>query len=180
MTARYLELRRRGGGRGRRARLQPSIPIGLRGITIENFRGIDTLELTFLDAFGSASDIAVLGVPVYAPEREKEVLWRAEQTSEGPLEGVAVRRLFERIIDESRRVEREAGERDLASGIDLRNQIKRLAYDDQLLLHLYYALDLPGREVAQVLGIRMGAVKSRLHRVTRRLRSQLATAEVTS
>src|SRR6184192_891926 len=40
-------------------------------------------------------------------------------------------------------VEREAGERDLASGIDLRNQIKRLAYDDQLLLHLYYALDLP-------------------------------------
>ena len=77
-------------------------------------------------------------------------------------------------------VEREAGERDLAGGIDLRNQIKRLAYDDQLLLHLYYALDLPGREVAQVLGIRMGAVKSRLHRVTRRLRSQLATAEVTS
>lgn len=52
---------------------------------------------------------AILGMPIYAPEREKEVLWRAERTSEGPLEGVAVRRLFERIIDESRRVEREAG-----------------------------------------------------------------------
>ena len=51
---------------------------------------------------------AILGLPIYAPEREKEVLWRAEKTSEGPLEGFAVRRLFERIIDESRRVERQA------------------------------------------------------------------------
>ena len=51
---------------------------------------------------------SVLGVAVYAPEREKEVLLHAEATSEGPLEREAVRRLFERIIDESRRVEREA------------------------------------------------------------------------
>jgi chorismate mutase len=50
----------------------------------------------------------ILKLPIYAPEREKEVLWRAEQSSEGPLEGTAMRRLFERIIDESRRVEREA------------------------------------------------------------------------
>ncbi|MGZ7079634.1 MAG: chorismate mutase [Thermoanaerobaculia bacterium] len=50
----------------------------------------------------------VLELPIYAPEREKEVLWRAERSSEGPLEGTAMRRLFERIIDESRRVEREA------------------------------------------------------------------------
>jgi chorismate mutase len=50
----------------------------------------------------------ILKLPIYAPEREKEVLWRAEQSSEGPLEGRAMRRLFERIIDESRRVEREA------------------------------------------------------------------------
>jgi len=49
----------------------------------------------------------VLNLPIYAPEREKEVLWRAERTSEGPLDHIAVRRLFERIIDESRRVERE-------------------------------------------------------------------------
>lgn len=50
----------------------------------------------------------VLDLPIYTPEREKEVLWRAEQSSEGPLEGGAMRRLFERIIDESRRVQREA------------------------------------------------------------------------
>ena len=77
-------------------------------------------------------------------------------------------------------VEREAGERDVAGGIDLRAQIERLAYNDRLLLHLYYVLDLPAAEVAEVLGIRAGAVKSRLHRVTGRLRSQLAAAEVTS
>jgi chorismate mutase len=50
----------------------------------------------------------VLGMPIYAPEREKEVLQHVERISEGPLDPVTVRRLFERIIDESRRVEREA------------------------------------------------------------------------
>jgi chorismate mutase len=50
----------------------------------------------------------VLGVPIYAPEREKSVLQHVHDTSDGPLDGTAVRRLFERIIDESRRAEREA------------------------------------------------------------------------
>jgi chorismate mutase len=50
----------------------------------------------------------VLGLPVYAPEREKEVLTHVEKTCEGPLDAPSMRRLFERIIDESRRVEREA------------------------------------------------------------------------
>ena len=39
-----------------------------------------------------------LGLPIYAPEREKEVLERAEGSSAGPLHGTAVRRPFERII----------------------------------------------------------------------------------
>ena len=50
----------------------------------------------------------VLGMPIYSPDREKEVLANAERWSEGPLDPAAVRRLFERVIDESRRVEREA------------------------------------------------------------------------
>ena len=50
----------------------------------------------------------VLDLPVYSPEREKEVLGHVESESRGPLQPAAVRRLFERIIDESRRVEREA------------------------------------------------------------------------
>ncbi|HEV7240870.1 MAG TPA: chorismate mutase [Thermoanaerobaculia bacterium] len=49
-----------------------------------------------------------LALPIYAPEREKEVLHHVEQTSAGPLQDAAIRRLFERIIDESRRVERES------------------------------------------------------------------------
>lgn len=53
----------------------------------------------------------ILSLPIYAPEREKEVLEHVETSSQGPLDGVAVRRLFERIIDESRRVERETATR---------------------------------------------------------------------
>ena len=48
----------------------------------------------------------LLALPIYAPEREKEVLRHVEQAGTGPLDGAAIRRLFERIIDESRRVER--------------------------------------------------------------------------
>lgn len=50
----------------------------------------------------------MLSLPIYSPEREKEVLQHVESASRGPLDGAAVRRLFERIIDESRRVERES------------------------------------------------------------------------
>jgi len=53
-----------------------------------------------------------LGLPIYAPEREKEVLLHVERTSGGPLDPTTIRRLFERIIDESRRVERQASARD--------------------------------------------------------------------
>lgn len=49
-------------------------------------------------------------LPVYSPEREKQVLANVEHWSDGPLDPGSMRRLFERIIDESRRVEREAKE----------------------------------------------------------------------
>jgi len=52
----------------------------------------------------------VLELPVYSPEREKQVLSNVEQWSEGPLDPAAMRRLFERIIDEARAVERHASE----------------------------------------------------------------------
>jgi chorismate mutase len=47
-------------------------------------------------------------IPLYQPEREKEVLENAERTNTGPLTDAAVRRLFERIIDEARSAERAA------------------------------------------------------------------------
>jgi len=50
------------------------------------------------------------GLPVYAPEREAFVLDRVMRENPGPLDPLAVRRVFERIIDESRRLERIASE----------------------------------------------------------------------
>ena len=48
----------------------------------------------------------LLGLPVYQPDREQTVFERIEGDNEGPLEDNALRRLFERILDESRRLER--------------------------------------------------------------------------
>jgi len=47
---------------------------------------------------------------VYQPEREKWILDRVERNNPGPLDSNALRRVFERVIDESRRLERLAGE----------------------------------------------------------------------
>jgi chorismate mutase len=47
-------------------------------------------------------------LPLYQPDREREVLENAELTNPGPLSNAAIRRLFERIIDEARSAEREA------------------------------------------------------------------------
>lgn len=47
-----------------------------------------------------------LGLPIYVPEREKSVLANVLAQNPGPLDDEAVRRLFERIIDETRSLER--------------------------------------------------------------------------
>lgn len=54
-------------------------------------------------------------LPLYQPEREKDVLANAESHNRGPLPDTAIRRLFERIIDEARSVERNAMKPDGAS-----------------------------------------------------------------
>jgi chorismate mutase-like protein len=47
------------------------------------------------------------GIEVYQPEREKEVIRHVRGVAvEGPLGPEAIARLFERIIDEARRLER--------------------------------------------------------------------------
>jgi chorismate mutase len=48
------------------------------------------------------------GLPIYQPSRESEVLGHVQTINPGPLDDGAVRRLFERIIDEARRLERIA------------------------------------------------------------------------
>ncbi|HTY38628.1 MAG TPA: chorismate mutase [Bacteroidota bacterium] len=47
-----------------------------------------------------------LGLDAYSPEREEEVMRNVTACNKGPLSSAAVRRLFERIIDEARSVER--------------------------------------------------------------------------
>lgn len=47
---------------------------------------------------------------IYSPEREAEVLHNVVRANNGPLDNDAIKRLFERIIDESRRTERLAVE----------------------------------------------------------------------
>ena len=51
-----------------------------------------------------------LGLPVRSPERESEILRNVVKANSGPLDDAAVRRLFERIIDEARWLERHAVE----------------------------------------------------------------------
>lgn len=48
------------------------------------------------------------GLPVFQPEREAAVLAHVRSLNQGPLDDGAITRLFERIIDENRRLERLA------------------------------------------------------------------------
>ena len=51
-----------------------------------------------------------MGVPIYQPTREAEVLRNVQAVNNGPLDQDAIKRLFERIIDEARHLERIAEE----------------------------------------------------------------------
>ena len=46
------------------------------------------------------------GLPIYEPKREEEVFANVTGTNHGPMSSDALRRIFERIIDEMRRIQR--------------------------------------------------------------------------
>jgi len=79
---------------------------------------IDDLDRRLVALLNERADCAIaLGrikkerdLPIYQPAREEEVLRNVQSTNGGPLQSEALRRLFERIIDESRRIERVATE----------------------------------------------------------------------
>ena len=83
-------------------------------------RRIDVIDEQLLRLLNSRSACAVeigkikraLGLPVYSPEREAWILERVRRENPGPLDEGGVRRVFERIIDESRRLERLAADED--------------------------------------------------------------------
>ncbi|MGD8895289.1 MAG: chorismate mutase [Acidobacteriota bacterium] len=79
-------------------------------------RRIDLIDDQLVKLLNSRSACAVeigrvkrqVGMAVYQPEREAWILERVEANNPGPLDPGAVRRVFERIIDEGRRLERLA------------------------------------------------------------------------
>jgi chorismate mutase-like protein len=83
---------------------------------IDDWRArIDAVDLKILDLLSERANYCIeigkikqrLHLPIYMPERENQIYQTVEAANPGPLSGAAVRRLFERIIDESRRVEAE-------------------------------------------------------------------------
>jgi chorismate mutase len=51
-----------------------------------------------------------LDLPAWQPQREAEILRNVVKSNAGPLDDAAIRRLFERIIDEARSLERHSME----------------------------------------------------------------------
>ena len=88
-------------------------------------RRIDTIDEQLMRLLNSRSACAVeigrikraRGAPIYSPEREARILERVMRENPGPLEPTAVRRVFESIIDEARRLERLAGEGEEAAAL---------------------------------------------------------------
>ena len=84
-------------------------------MTIDELRvEIDRLDDELLRIFNRRADFALkigeiknsLGMAVYDPAREKAIFQRMKSDNTGPLDNDAIVRLFERVIDESRRLER--------------------------------------------------------------------------
>ncbi|MFQ5877612.1 MAG: chorismate mutase [Acidobacteriota bacterium] len=99
---------RRGAG-GRRAGAAPGAD------PLEDLRRrIDAIDRRLVGLLNARAGLAIRlgrikkarGIAIYQPAREEEVLRNVRGTNGGPLEDGALKRLFERIIDESRSIER--------------------------------------------------------------------------
>ena len=84
-------------------------------VTIDDYRQeIDRLDRELLRIFNARAALALeigeikkqRGLPVYDPDRERRIFEAMTAANPGPLEDDAIIRLFERVIDESRRLER--------------------------------------------------------------------------
>ena len=79
-------------------------------------RRIDEIDEQLVQLLNARADCALAighekklaGLDVYQPSREAEVLGHVQRVNMGPLDDGAIKRLFERIIDEARRLERIA------------------------------------------------------------------------
>ena len=84
-------------------------------MSIDDIReNIDRIDSELLRIFNERASLALqigeikkgLDLPVYDPAREKRIFTRMTAENPGPLDDEAIVRLFERVVDESRRLER--------------------------------------------------------------------------
>jgi len=81
----------------------------------DNIDSVDTVLVKLLNQRAKwALEIGdvkkTVGMAIYQPDREAKVLTRVMERNRGPLPPDAIRRLFERVIDENRRLERIGSE----------------------------------------------------------------------
>jgi chorismate mutase-like protein len=77
-------------------------------------RNIDRIDLQVLALLNERARVAeIIGgvkrehtLPVYEPKREEQVYRNVLDNNHGPLTGDAVRRIFERVIDEMRNLQK--------------------------------------------------------------------------
>lgn len=75
---------------------------------------IDDIDLQLVRLFNERTQCAIeighikkrIGLEIYSPSREAQVIANVTNANNGPLDAEAIRRLFERVIDEARRIER--------------------------------------------------------------------------
>ena len=87
----------------------------IRRVLAENRAKIDAIDLTLVrllnERAAAAQEIGeakqVAGMAVYEPKREDDVFRNVQAANTGPLSGDALKRVFERIIDEMRMLQKQ-------------------------------------------------------------------------
>jgi chorismate mutase-like protein len=77
--------------------------------------GIDRVDLRILELLNERTSIVLevgrikreAGLPIYEPRREDQVFRNVTANNPGPLSSDAVKRIFERIVDEMRKVQKD-------------------------------------------------------------------------
>ena len=102
--------------------------------TIDDWRiRIDEIDLELVRLFNERTTCAIeighikkrLGLEIYSPSREAQVIANVTDANHGPLDHEAIRRLFERVIDEARRIERIHAEHRTAREFDQQASIEK-------------------------------------------------------
>lgn len=101
--------------------------------TIDHWRiRIDEIDLELVRLFNERTNCAIeighikkrLGLEIYSPTREAQVIANVTNANHGPMDHDAIKRLFERVIDEARRIERIHAEQQAAKQVDAQAEIE--------------------------------------------------------